>query len=80
MSANKDLQNQVLTEKILKQHKEIKNLKRSLSAQVAITESLTAKVKKMKGETSEQIKSNLKNDELELLKSEAKNKIGKHFT
>ena len=47
-----NVQNQVLTEKIVKQHEEIKNLKRSLFSQVAINESLTAKIRKIKGENS----------------------------
>lgn len=80
VSKEQDLQNQVLTEKILKQHQEIKNLKRSLSAQVAIAESKTAEVHRLKGETKEQKSAKAQKDESDLKKSEAQFKKKDKFT
>ena len=69
-----------LEAKLLQQHNEIKNLKRSLSAQVAIAEAKTAEVYRLKGETEEQKITKAKNDERELREKESQFKKKDKFT
>lgn len=69
-----------LLETIDKQNLEIRNLKRSLSAQVAINRSMVAEIQMMKGQTAEQISRKLKQDEEQLRKSESESKKKDRFT